>query len=247
MKQAGAKFLRTLTPSDLATVNINGVSLKSNSSELLSEIILNADFSAGQPPSLTEAFQEAFDEFETVTAEREICHNFVVLFSDSSLSVGLEANVRDLHMQSPSVDIFTYTFGGLAVDPTISQSIACSYRGAWFGTGSSPAQPSVDDVVPMYLNLYSAVLPEGGRRVRWMESGDDIITGCVPVYQHKSAAANAPLLMGVACIGLNATSIRLEDDPKVRTENKAPLTTGGFCVVHNVYSYLSKFSYCFTL
>lgn len=212
MKQAGAKFLQTLNPSDLAVVNINGVSLNSDDSDLLSPIILDADFSAELPSSLTDIFQEAFEEFENTTTETEICHKVVVLFSDSPLSVDLEESIHNFHVQSPAVDIFTYTFGGLSVDPTIPQSIACSYRGAWFGTGSSLAQPSIDDIIPMYLKFYSAVLPDGGRGVRWMENdANDTITGCVPVYRYESAD-DAPLLMGVACIGLNATRIRLQDD-----------------------------------
>ncbi len=223
MKQAGAKFIRTLTPSDFVAVYLNTPTVirptdTVNSDELI-QFIRTQNFSmdATENQQLPiAAFELAFQQLENFAMEG-LCHELIVLFSDSSLSQEVERGIRNIPRLNQDIDIFTYTFGGLAVDPTIPQSIACSYGGAWFGTGSVTL-PSVDDVVPMYLTFYSAVLLPGGggdAGVRWTESGSEgmMITGCVPVYQNTF-----PLLLGVTCIGLNTTRLHqlYEDAEEVR-------------------------------
>ena len=215
MQQAGVRFIQTLTPSDFIAVNLSGTHLpfvpaSAENSDLLTQIIMNKRFvsDTADQQSLLDAFQIAFVEFER-EIEEPSCHHLIVLLCDSSLDDSFESSFLDLQMTPATVDIFAYTFGGLDVDPTVPQSLACSHGGAWFGLTASTT--SIDDIVPRYLSFYSAALRGGV--VRWTEGGvsEDVLTGCMPIYENPGADG-ALLLLGVACIGLNATSLRQLDN-----------------------------------
>lgn len=164
--------------------------------------------------SLNDTFNTVFQKFEDLAHSKlnssiePFCHSVVVFFSDSSLDPELTNQIERLQLQlTQRVDIFTYTFGGLVVDPTIAQDIACSFHGEWFGVGSK-AQPDINDVMLKYLNFYPTGMSMD--HVTWTRKEEDVLsqqhtptlTGCLPVLD-RNRNAEAGVLLGMSCIDVD--------------------------------------------
>lgn len=206
MQQAGQRFINILTPRDTIAVHFNTFNKfqpadTSNTGRL--KMFIGAQNFSLATTALNDTFSTVFQHFSMVG--NITCHRIVVLFSDSSLYKELPDQIRRFQLM-PRVDIFTYTFGGLSVDPSVHQAIACLFRGAWFGIGSQ-ILPSIDDIIASYLNFYPATLPETNE-MTWTGPTEELLsrrnvsTGCLPVYHNKNAD-NASALLGVLCIDMD--------------------------------------------
>lgn len=216
MQMAGSKFLKTLAPGGYVAVHFgseerNFLPVNQTNIEAMEDFI---DRQSPNSPtaSLNDTFEMVFERFEALYGELSStigpCQGVIVLFSDSPLNPKLINQIEGLQLNlTQQVDIFTYTFGGLSVDPTVSQDIACSFQGEWFGVGSR-AQPDVNDVIVKYLNFYPMDMSRD--HVTWMMDegvlNESVLIGCLPVHEGNSSGVNVPL--GVSCVEVDLQAFK---------------------------------------
>ena len=218
IQEAGRRVLSTLTPGSYMAVHF-GEEGKNFLPVNRTNIYAMQDFIARQnltspTASLNSTFKMVFRQFEArgygdLNSTIGPCQGVIILFSDSPLDPELTNQIERLQSNLISqVHIFTYTFGGLSVDPTVSQDIACSFQGEWFGVGSK-AQPDVNDVILKYLNFYPSGMPED--HVIWtVDEGvlsQQVLIGCVPV-RDRNNSADAGVTLGVSCVEVDIQAFR---------------------------------------
>ena len=215
MQQGALDVLSTLTHRDFVQVYF-AVStnpqlfegfFRSNSSvrNQLIDFIEAQQFTTGTA-DLVNVFTGAYQTFEAASTDVEInnCHQAIIFFTDSNLDQGLPTTVRNLQQGIDiSVDIFMFTFGGLATDPTFAQQIACENGGEWFSVSDISG---FEETIHSYYRFYSASVQNAG--VVWSDFFTDvftnrsIISACLPVYD-PSTIEQAPLLLGVTCVDVD--------------------------------------------
>ena len=179
-------------------------------------LISSEEFSSGLG-DLTQTFGDVIQLFSDATdstSDIRACHRIVILFTDSELSSNLPDDIQLTQTRlGTTIDIFTYTFGGIFTNPAIPQRIACQNRGEWFqiDTGSRDPSPVVDS----YYTLYAASVQTSS--VVWSEpfrdilSGREVVSACLPVYDPASAENRTAVLLGVTCTLIDIT--RFDDFP----------------------------------
>ena len=164
--------------------------------------------------NLDTIFSNAYQTFEEAygTNVSSDCIQAVIFLSDSELDENLVTTIRQLRENLEfMIDIFTYTFGGLDLDPTTAQEIACDNGGEWFQIRD---QSQVDDNIHSYYKFYAAAVQNSG--VVWSEyfqdvfTSRDLIAACLPVYDPMTIEL-APQLLGVTCV--NVDPARFGDFP----------------------------------
>lgn len=211
MQDAVIDVLSTLTHRDFVYIYFafdpasrysNGfVRATSTSRAQISNFIWNQRFGR-QQPDLSAALTDVYESFEG--ASFATCHRTVMLFTDTSLNQDTLAMVNSLRDTSDvSIDWFTFSFGGILLDPTVAQEIACSNGGEWFSL-SDPEE--IDELVHSYYKFYAASVQNSG--VVWSDFFTDIFTGrnvtsaCLPVYNPNTVKL-APQLLGVICLDVD--------------------------------------------
>ena len=211
IQKAALKILNTTTHRDSAAIYFNNPSgpfqqTNQMGRNNLGQFITNQSFHNNSSNGLESIFNMTFRKFESTPAYLNAteCNRVIVFFSDSPLFRELPAQINNLQPEH-RVDIFTFTFGGLVVDPAVPREIACLSRGEWFGTGSK-SLPTVDNLIPMYLNFYSRT--RGTDVVMWSEEITDVLTqrkvvsACLPVFDPESVSGTLNVL-GVTCIDID--------------------------------------------
>jgi hypothetical protein len=208
MQEAALRFLETTPTGSYMAIYFNtnsGFLVVNHTNVQRTQVFISRQTFSSPPALLNESFNTVFQQFEQLGGP---CRHVVVLYSDSQLSPELANQVEALQRsQTQQVDIFTYTFGGLSVDPTVSQDLACTFSGEWFGVGSK-AQPDINDVMLKYLSFYPVNMSSG--RVTWTVKDEDVLslhhtptlTGCVPVF-NRDENAKPGVLLGVSCIDVD--------------------------------------------
>ena len=181
--------------------------LRSNSSTRtqLSGFIGTRQFRAGTA-DLVDVFTSAYQAFEAASMNEEVnnCHQTIIFLTDSSLDQGLPTAIGSLRqgIEFP-VDIFTFSFGGLAVDPTFAQQTACENGGEWFSVSDLSG---FEETIHSYYRFYAASVQNAG--VVWSDfftdvfSGREITSACLPVYDPMTIE-QAPELLGVTCVDVD--------------------------------------------
>lgn len=222
IKHAGQLFVDTFNPGDHASVHFNTLyQFNPANSTKLKRFINQQSFNNRSGSSARDVFAEVFQAFysyhEQFDAQNVPCHNVLLFLSDSPLYDNLTNEIGDLQ-KAPRVDIFTYTFNIPIVDPTVPQAIACAFRGAWLGTGSS-----IDNMVTAYLSFYSKGLSHS--EITWSGVIEDVLSqrnifsGCLPAYWREGTnhTNSVDIPLGVVCIDVDAEKFQqLEGGTEVR-------------------------------
>ena len=145
MQLAALDILSTVTHRDFFNVHFSTgsnpgfsdslVRADNSTREQISAFIWNHEVER-QQVNLSLVFSYAYEAFEQ--GGFTTCHRIVILFSDSSLDQELPRNIDKLRENVDLIiDIYTYSFGSIAVNPTIAQEIACANNGEWFQISSA--------------------------------------------------------------------------------------------------------------
>ena len=215
MQSAALNVLNTLTHRDFVYVRFTITGTQYSDSFIRSDINTRGELSTfiemhryssefDDPHTvITDAFQLFQSAYGTENSSN--CHQVIILFTDSSLDQDLVSTIDNLkqNLDQFSIDIYTYTFGGIEVDPSIAQEIACDNGGEWFAISSSS---DLELNIHSYYKFYSASVQNSG--VVWSEyfqdvfTGRDVISACLPVYD-PATIEDAPLLLGVTCVDVD--------------------------------------------
>ena len=211
MQRAAEDIISTLTHRDFIQVQFAGSIFNMNdfqrsdnfTRENVRSFVRSRQFSPVQT-DLTQAFRAAFGMFQDSQTTTSTCHRTLILFTDSALQQNLADEISQLEQSlrstGYSVDVYTYSFGGITTDPTIAQQIACDNQGQWFPVNS---QSELESTIHSYYNFYAASVQNSG--VVWSELLTDVLTqqvlisACLPLYD-PATVESAPRLLGVTCV-----------------------------------------------
>ena len=244
MQRAAEDIISTLTHRDFIQVQFAGSTLNTNdfqrsdnfTRETVRSFVRSQQFSSVQS-DLTQAFNAAFGMFQGSRTTTSTCHRTLILFTDSALQQTLVDDISQLEQNLRStgytVDIYTYSFGGITVDPTTAQQIACDNQGQWFPVNS---QSELESAIHSYYNFYAASVQNSG--VVWSEFFTDVLThrelisACFPLYD-PATVESAPLLLGVTCLEVDPQRFyNFPDGNLVSVLTKAPTHTCTHACIH---------------